>query len=62
MARTLMLVFVAICWAGVALDAIVHLASGDVLVPAGVLAAFGLWLTLWRRHYGKSVAAQPVSV
>jgi hypothetical protein len=59
MSHTVLLVFVAICWAGVAVDAIVHLAMGDLIVPAGLLGAFGLWLTLWRMHYADARAERP---
>ena len=55
MSHNLLLVFVAICWAGVAVDAIVHLLMGDLILPMGMLGAFALWLTLWRMHY----ASQP---
>ena len=60
--RTLLLVFVAICWAGVAVDAMVHLAMGDVVFPASLLAVFVLWCVLWREHYGSRQAAQPAEI
>jgi hypothetical protein len=58
--RTVLLVFVAICWAGVAVDAIVHLAMGDFVFPASLLAVFAIWLVLWREHNSSRRAAQPV--
>jgi hypothetical protein len=51
MTHTLLLVFVAICWAGVAIDAAVHLLMGDLVLPMGMLGAFILWSTLWRMHF-----------
>jgi len=51
MSHTLLVVFVAICWAGVAVDAAVHLIMGDLVLPMGMLGAFILWLTLWRMHF-----------
>ena len=56
MSHTVLLVFVAICWAGVAVDAIVHLMMGDFLLPAGMFGAFALWLTLWQMHFSKARA------
>jgi hypothetical protein len=59
MSHTALLVFVAICCAGVAVDGIVHLLMGDLLFPASLLAVFAIWLTLWYEHYGKERAGQP---
>ena len=52
------LVFGAICWAGVLVDAVVHLAAGDVLVPAAMGLAFILWLTLRQLHESRLAAAR----
>ena len=62
MSRTLILAFAAICWAGVAADGIVHLVSGDVVIPAGMALAFVVWATLWRRHYGSQPAQVRIPV
>ena len=56
MSRNFILLFAAFCWTGVAVDALVHLAVGDVVVPALFALAFAAWLTLFRRHYGKAPA------
>ncbi len=60
MSHTVLLVFVAICWAGVAVDGLVHLMMGDVIFPASLLAVFAIWLVLWHEHYGTERAEQPV--
>ena len=60
MSRTALLVFVAICWTGVAVDAAVHLVMGDLTVPAGMAAAFVLWMALWRMHYTPARVEVPV--
>jgi hypothetical protein len=52
------LVFGAICWAGVLVDAIVHLVAGDVLVPTAMGVAFILWLTLRQLHESRLAAAR----
>jgi hypothetical protein len=57
MSHTVLLVFVAICWAVVAVDAMVHLAMGDLLMPAGMLGAFAVWLTLWNMHQSEEAEA-----
>lgn len=59
MSHTVLLVFVAVCWAGVAVDAIVHLIMGDLILPMGMLGAFVLWLTLWRMHFAEARAEVP---
>jgi hypothetical protein len=51
--RTFILVFGALCWAGVFVDAAVHLMAGDLLVPTGMAAAFVLWMTLRHVHFAK---------
>jgi len=56
MSRSFILVFGALCWAGVLVDATVHLMAGDLLVPAGMAAAFVLWMTLRRVHYARVAA------
>ena len=53
MSRNFILVFGAICWAGVSVDAIVRLTTGDPTVLIGSAAAFVLWATLFRLHYAK---------
>jgi hypothetical protein len=53
MSQTFILVFGAICWAGVAVDAVVRLTAGDATVAAGSATAFVLWATLFRRHYAR---------
>jgi len=58
MSRTVLLVFVAICWAGVAVDGIVHLLMGDLLFPASLVGVFAIWLVLWHEHYGDKRAEQ----
>jgi hypothetical protein len=63
MSRNLILAFASVCWAGVAVDGIVHLVSGDLVIPAGMALAFAVWVTLFRRHYGsqrQARAAVPV--
>ncbi len=57
MSRNFILVFGAICWTGVAADALVHLMSGDLVVPAGMAFIFVFWTVLRRHHYA-AVAAQ----
>jgi hypothetical protein len=52
MSRTFLMFFTTICWLGIAADAIVHLVAGDLSVPIGMAAAFAVWATLWRLHYG----------
>jgi uncharacterized membrane protein len=56
MSRNQILVFGAICWMGAAADAIVHLVSGDLLVPAAMGLAFVVWTTVRRRHYARVAA------
>jgi hypothetical protein len=46
MNRTFLLVSAVVCWTIVAVDALVHLISGDVIVPAGMAAVFVLWVGL----------------
>jgi hypothetical protein len=49
MSRTFLFVSGAICWTVAAVDAAVHLAAGDLLVPAVMGAIFVVWIGL-RRH------------
>ena len=49
MSRTFLLVSGTICWAVAGADAAVHLAAGDLLVPAVMGAIFIVWIGL-RRH------------
>jgi hypothetical protein len=56
--RTFILVFGAICWAGVFADAAVHLMGGDLLIPAGMAAAFVLWMSLRQLHFSKVPATR----
>jgi hypothetical protein len=51
MSRTFILIFAGVCWAGVAVDALVHLAVGDLVIPAAMGLAFAAWAMLFRRHY-----------
>ena len=60
MSRPVLLVFVAICWAGVAVDGVVHLLMGDLILPASLLAVFAIWLTLWHELDPKRPTEQPV--
>jgi hypothetical protein len=53
MSRNFILVFAGLCWTGVAVDALVHLAVGDFVVPTAFGLAFAAWVTLFRRHYAK---------
>jgi hypothetical protein len=53
MSRTFILIFAGVCWAGVAVDALVHLAMGDAVVPAVMGLAFVAWATLFSRHYAR---------
>lgn len=53
MTRNQILVFGAICWVGAAADAVVHLVSGDLLVPAAMGLTFVVWTTVRRRHYAR---------
>ena len=53
MSRNAILVLGAICWTGAAADAIFHLASGDVLVPAVMLIAFATWVIVRQHHYAR---------
>jgi hypothetical protein len=46
MNRTFLLVSAVVCWTIVAVDALVHLISGDVMVPAGMAAVFVLWVAI----------------
>ena len=52
------LVFGAICWAGVLADAVIHLVAGDVVVPAAMGLAFIVWLSLRRLHESRLAAAR----
>jgi hypothetical protein len=53
MSRNFVLIFAGVCWAGVAVDALVHLAVGDLVIPTGFALAFVAWATLFRRHYAR---------
>jgi hypothetical protein len=53
MSRNVLLVFGAICWTGAAADAALHLAAGDLLVPAVMGFAFVAWVAIRRRHYAR---------
>lgn len=52
------LVFGAICWAVVLVDAVVHLAAGDLVVPAAMAVAFVAWVTLRQLHESRLAAAR----
>jgi hypothetical protein len=54
MSRNFILIFAGVCWAVVAIDALVHLAVGDPFIPAGMALAFAAWATLFRRHYARA--------
>lgn len=56
MTRNQILVFGAICWVGAAADAVVHLVSGDLLVPAAMGLTFVVWTTVRRRHFARALA------
>ena len=56
MSRTLILVFGAICWTGVAANALVHMAFGDWLLPVVMAVSFVGWVALFRR-YSRTAAA-----
>ena len=51
MSRNFILISSGICWTGVAVDALVHVALGEFVVPALFAVAFAGWVTLFRRHY-----------
>jgi hypothetical protein len=53
MSRNAILVLGVICWTGAAADAIFHLVSGDVLVPAVMLIAFAAWVLARQYHYSR---------
>ena len=53
MSRNVLLVFGVICWTGAAADAVLHLAAGDLLVPAVMAFAFVAWVAIRRRHYAR---------
>ncbi len=54
------LVFGVICWAGVLVDAVMHLVAGDVVVPAAMGLAFILWVSLRQLHESRLAARVPV--
>jgi hypothetical protein len=62
MSRNFILVFGAICWAGVSVDAIVRLISGDPTVAIGSAVAFVVWATLFRLHFAKAPVGAEVRV
>lgn len=49
MSRNKVLIYGVICWSVAAIDAAVHLASGDVVVPAAMGLTFAVWVSLRRR-------------
>jgi hypothetical protein len=53
MTRNQILVLGTICWIGAAADAVVHLISGDLLVPAAMGLTFVVWTAVRRRHYAR---------
>ena len=53
MSRNFILISAGVCWTGVAVDALVHVALGEFVVPALFAVAFAGWVTLFRRHYAK---------
>jgi hypothetical protein len=60
MSRTFLLVSGAVCWAVAGADALVHLVSGDLLVPAAMTAVFVLWVGLRWRMLSLRRRAEPV--
>jgi len=50
MSRNLILIFGLICWTGVAINAVVHLAFGDWLLPVAMAVFFALWTALFVRY------------
>ena len=46
MSRNFLLVSGAICWTVAGIDAVAHLVTGDLLVPAAMASAFALWVAL----------------
>jgi hypothetical protein len=59
MNRTFILASGVVCWTVVAVDALVHLLDGDLLVPAVMAAVFVLWVGL-RLVQARQVRAIPV--
>jgi hypothetical protein len=59
MSRTLVLVVGGICWAGVAIVAVLHLVIGDLLVPFAMAAVFLVWAALFAHHYDEAPAEVP---
>jgi hypothetical protein len=58
MNRTALLISGAVCWSIAAIDAAIHLANGDLLVPSGMAAIFALWVGLRAaQHRLRPVAA-----
>ncbi len=56
MSRNLILVFGLICWTGVAANALIHMAFGDLLLPVVMALSFVGWVALFR-HYSRTAAA-----
>ena len=56
MSRTLILVFGLICWTGVAANAVVHMAFGDLMLPVVMAVFFVGWVALFR-HYSRTPVA-----
>ena len=53
MNRNVLLVSGVVCWTAAAVDALVHLLNGDLLVPTAMAAVFAVWVGLrqWQvRH------------
>jgi hypothetical protein len=61
MSRTVVLIVGGICWAGVAIVAVLHLMMGDLLVPFGMAAAFLVWAAIFAHHYDEAPAEVPAN-
>ncbi len=62
MSRNTILILGVICWSVAAVDAIVHLAAGDVLVPAVMGSLFVLWIGLRRYQAINAARRETVEV
>lgn len=53
MNRNVLLVSGLICWNVAAVDALIHLLNGDMLVPTAMLAVFVVWVGLrqWQARH-----------
>ena len=60
MSRNFLLVSGALCWTVAGADALYHLVSGDLLVPAAMTTAFALWVGL--RYRMVALRRRPVRV